>query len=67
MPHIPAAYRRWLYLLTLAALPILVAYDVVNDEVAPLWANLAGAFLGVSAAGLAAANLTPDKENTDGE
>jgi len=66
MPHIPAAYRRWLYLLTIAALPLLVAYDVIAEDVAPLWANLAGAFLGVSAAALAASNVTPDRKDDDG-
>jgi hypothetical protein len=63
MPHIPAAYRRWLYLCTATALPILIAYDVVSESVAPLWANLAGALLGVSSAALAAANVTKDHDD----
>lgn len=66
MPNIPAEYRRWLYLLTMAAIPILVAYDVISDDVAPLWANLVAAFLGVSTAAFAVKNITPDKESDDG-
>lgn len=63
MPTIPAAYRRWLYLLTMAAIPLLVAYDVVSEDTAPLWANLAAAFLGVSTAALATANITKDPDD----
>lgn len=66
MPNLPAVWRRYLYLLTAAAIPILVAYDVVSEETAPLWANLAAALLGTSSAALAVANLTPDKEDPDG-
>lgn len=57
MPSIPPEWRRYLYLVTAAVLPILVAYDVVSEETAPLWANLAAAVLGTSAAALAAANV----------
>ena len=64
MLDIPPAYRRWLYLCTLAALPLLVAYDVVAEDTAPLWANLAGTLLGVSSAALAAANV-PKGGNDD--
>ena len=68
MPNIPAEWRKWLYMVTAAALPILVAYDVVSETTAPLWASLAAALLGTSSAALAVANLTPDqKGDNNGE
>jgi hypothetical protein len=53
MPSEPT--RAWLYRISTAALPLLVAYGVVQDTVAPLWLAAAGAALNT---GLAAANTT---------
>lgn len=61
MPMIPPRWRRYLYLVTASVLPILVAYDVVNETTAPLWANLAAAVLGTTSSVLAVANITPDQ------
>jgi hypothetical protein len=58
MTRIPPDIRRWLYLVTMAVIPLLVAYDVLTDTVAPLWASLAAAVLGVTSGAVAAANVT---------
>lgn len=42
---LPQNIRRRLYLITSAALPLLVAYGIISDTVAPLWAGLAFAAL----------------------
>jgi hypothetical protein len=47
--------RAWLYRVSVAALPLLVAYGVVNAEDAPLWLAAAGAVLNTA---LAAANTS---------
>lgn len=39
----PQNIRRRLYLITTAALPLLVAYGLISDTHAPLWAALAWA------------------------
>lgn len=40
--------RKWLYALCLAALPLLVAYGLVDVKVAPLWAAFVVALLNVN-------------------
>ena len=57
MPHIPAHIRKWIYGITLAGIPLLVVYGIVDESAAPLWVALVGAIL---APGLALANITPD-------
>lgn len=52
----PAA-RRWLYGVLIAAVPLLVAYGVLEESAAPLWIAAAGAVVGH---GLAAANVPHD-------
>lgn len=38
---IPLQVRRWLYGITTAAVPLLVAYGIIDEAVAPLWVGLA--------------------------
>jgi hypothetical protein len=59
MPHIPAHTRRWIYGVCLAAVPLLVALGILENEIAPLVIALVGA---VIAPGLALANITPGDE-----
>lgn len=59
MPHIPMNVRRYIYGVSLAAIPLLVALGIVEEQIAPLVIALVGA---VVAPGLALANLSPDKE-----
>lgn len=65
MPNIPAVWRRWLYIVTAATIPLLVAYQVLEDSVAPLWLALAGAILGTGAPVLAALNVPKAGEDDD--
>lgn len=51
------ARRRHIYLIALAGLPLLIAYGVVSETAAPLWAALVGTIL---VPGLAAANTHPE-------
>lgn len=53
MPSEPT--RAWIYRILVAAIPILIAYGVLDAEDAALWVALAGALLGF---GLATANTT---------
>ena len=56
--------RKWIYGISLAAVPLLVLYGVIDEAAAPLWVALIGA---VVAPTLALANLTPkDEEPSDG-
>jgi len=57
MFHIPAETRKWVYRVTLALIPIAVAYGWLQDEMAPLWVALLAAIL---SPGLALMNITPD-------
>lgn len=54
--------RKWIYGVCLAAVPLLVAYGVLEKDDAPLWIALIGA---VVAPALALANLTPDQQQGD--
>lgn len=51
--------RRYIYIVVLAAIPLLLAYGVIGPDGAQPWTNLIAALLGMPAAGLASAN-TPD-------
>lgn len=53
--------RKYIYIISLAVIPLLVAYGVIDEEVAPLWVALAGA---VIAPVVALTHLTP-KEPTE--
>lgn len=52
--------RQWIYAVALMVVPLLVAYDALEPDKAPLWLALAAAVLGVAAPATALANLTPD-------
>lgn len=47
--------RAWIYRVLTAVVPILIAYGVIDEQVAPLWVALGGAVLGT---GLAAVNTS---------
>ena len=55
-----AERRQWLYKVAVAAVPVMIAVGVVTGEMAQLILNVLAAVLGVSASGMALANLTPD-------
>ena len=57
MPAIPAEWRKWLYAVGMAAVPLLVAFGWLEDSVAPAVVGLIYAIL---MGGLAASNVTPD-------
>ncbi len=59
MPHIPAHTRRWIYGICLAAVPLLVALGILEEQIAPLVIALVGAVIAPS---LALANVTPDDD-----
>lgn len=59
MPHVPMEVRRWIYGVSLAAVPLLVALGILENDIAPLVIALVAA---VIAPGLALANMTPDRE-----
>lgn len=48
--------RKWLYLSSLAVVPLLVFYGVITQDSAPLWIALLGA---VVAPGVALTHLSP--------
>lgn len=62
MPKVPANVRKWVYGVSLAAIPLLVAYGIVDESMAPLWVALIGAIV---APALALANVTPDTSYDD--
>jgi hypothetical protein len=57
MPAIPAEWRKWLYAVGMAAVPLLVAFGWLEDSVAPA---VVGLIYAVLMGGLAASNVTPD-------
>ena len=57
MPAIPANYRRWLYAVGIAAVPVLVAFGWLEDSIAPA---VVGLIYAVLMGGMAVSNVTPD-------
>lgn len=57
MPKISEPTRAWIYRISLAVIPLLIAFGAVAEEDAPLWIALAGAVLN---SGLATANTSTD-------
>ena len=37
--------RKYIYIVSLAMIPLLVAYGVIDEAIAPLWVALAGAVI----------------------
>ena len=54
--------RKWIYGISLAAVPLLVLYGVIDEAAAPLWVALIGA---VVAPALALRNLTPKQDDSE--
>lgn len=52
--------RQYLYAVALMVVPLLVAYDALEPDKAPLWLALAAALLGIAAPATALANMTPE-------
>lgn len=46
------AVRLWIYGVITAGVPLLIAYGVLSQEVAPLWIALAASFLGTGMASM---------------
>lgn len=42
--------RTWLYGILLAGIPLLIAYGVLDEQIAALWVALGGAVLGLGTA-----------------
>jgi hypothetical protein len=55
-------HRKWLYGISLAAIPLLVAFGVVSEESAPLWVALVGSVLAPT---LALTHLTPEVDEDE--
>lgn len=55
--------RKWLYMVSLAAIPLLVFYGVITEDAAPLWVALVGSILAPT---LALTHLSP-KEDSNAE
>jgi len=64
MPAIPANYRRWLYAVGIAAVPVLVAFGWLEDSMAPA---IVGLLYAVLMGGMAVANVTPDATQPEPE
>ena len=52
--------RAYLYRISVVVIPLLIAYDALDPNKAPLWLALVAAVLGVAAPVAALANLSPD-------
>ena len=55
--HLTPSRRRWIYGAAIAVLPLLIAYGVIDDSTAALWAAVIGAVL---VPGLALGHVTDD-------
>lgn len=64
MPAIPPKYRRWLYAVGIAAVPVLVAFGWLEDSIAPA---ILGLLYAVFMGGLAASNVTPEAAQPEPE
>lgn len=53
------ATRAWIYRVLTAVVPILIAYGVLDEQVAPLWVALGAAVLGT---GMAAVNTSTRRD-----
>lgn len=55
--------RKYLYGVTIALVAVLVAYDVISGDAAPIWLALAAAVLGIAAPVTALNHLNPKPED----
>lgn len=56
-------HRLYLYSIAMMVVPLLVAYDALDANRAPLWLALAAALLGIAAPATAIANISPDPDD----
>lgn len=56
-------YRQWIYNVLIAAGPLLVAYGILAESTAALWANLVAAILMVTGGGVARAHVSDGGEH----
>lgn len=57
--------RKWLYGVSVVAIPLLVLYGVIDPQAAPAWLALVAALLGVAAPAMALRNLPPKAGQED--
>lgn len=55
---IPEKTRAWIYRISLAAVPLLTGYGLIQDSKAALWIGVVGAILGFGTNALASANTS---------
>lgn len=55
--------RAYLYGVAVMIVPLLIAYDALEPDKAPLWLAALAAVLGIAAPAAALANLTPDADD----
>lgn len=55
---IPEKTRAWIYRISLALVPILTGYGLIEDSKAALWVGVVGAILGFGTNALASANTS---------
>lgn len=65
LSHHPAA-RKWVYGVALAVVPLLTAYGLVREELAPLWISLISAVLVPSLALANTPSSTPHEAGNAG-
>ena len=58
--YLTPSRRRWIYGIAIAALPLLIAYGVLDDSTAAVWAAVLGAVL---VPGLALGHVTDAPED----
>lgn len=51
-PIVPRSVRRWIYQVATAAVPLLVAYGIIDEQTAPLWVALAASVTATATAAL---------------
>lgn len=56
--------RAWIYRIAIAAVPLLVAYGLIQDSDAAMWLGVIGAVLGTGTNVLAAANTSTKAPDT---
>lgn len=56
--------RAWLYRVGMAAVPLLVAYGLLDDGTSGLWLGVLGAALGFGLPALAAVNTSTKNEDS---
>jgi hypothetical protein len=59
--------RQYLYSIALVIVPLLIMYDVLDAQAAPLWLALVAAVLGVAAPVAALMNMSPDPSEYAGQ